>query len=275
MIAGQSSAVEGAVVDDYGVVVRRVHPPTRVIAIAATPRTGSTLLARGLEASGLFATSIEHANPYHLAWELGGLHKARLRLRLATADSIVARAGPQRVEQTLRRVAAEKQTSDGTFGLKIMWAHYELYFLDHNLDVGMFGAPVSWIRIRRRDYVRQAVSILRAEQTDRWSADERLRFNRVRTTPRYDGARLRELVDREAEREKKWDGYFGANGLRPFEVTYEDLDADYEGTMRAVLDHLGAIGADVPPRQLQRQSDELNEEWVRRFRAEMSGPSDP
>lgn len=59
-------------------------------------------------------------------------------------------------------------------------------------------------------------------------------------------------------------------------MTYEDLVADYEGTIRAVLSHLSPDEdvLEIPPAPfLARASDDTNEEWLRRFLRDLKGPT--
>ena len=66
----------------------------------------------------------------------------------------------------------------------------------------------------------------------------------------------------------KWDAWFAKQGIVPFAVTYEQLVADYSGTVRAVLALLGESVDEVPPPRIQRQGSSLNTEWAERFRNE-------
>jgi len=53
-------------------------------------------------------------------------------------------------------------------------------------------------------------------------------------------------------------------------VRYEELAADMGGTTRGILDFLGLglpRGRAIVPRH-RRQADELNDQWIERYRAE-------
>jgi len=65
-----------------------------------------------------------------------------------------------------------------------------------------------------------------------------------------------------------WSRYFAAAGVTPLQIVYEDLVADYAGTVRTVLRHIGteAEGIAIPPPTLERQADASSEDWERRYR---------
>jgi trehalose 2-sulfotransferase len=77
-------------------------------------------------------------------------------------------------------------------------------------------------------------------------------------------------IDRE---EDMWDALFDRYGLEVHRVVYEDLVGAQEQTVREVLDAIGVhapANLDMPPPVLDRQADELSEEWVERYLSEAS-----
>ena len=72
------------------------------------------------------------------------------------------------------------------------------------------------------------------------------------------------------EKNSQWQSYFQDNGIVPLVIYYEDLVADYAGTIVSVLKWLGIANPDtivVPPSRLRQQSDDRNEEWLTRYTA--------
>jgi LPS sulfotransferase NodH len=69
-----------------------------------------------------------------------------------------------------------------------------------------------------------------------------------------------------------WTRWFETNKLDPFVVHYEDLLADNPGTVRKIVQLVGAEG-DQPDTvvlpDVQRQSDHVNAEWIRRFKSDV------
>jgi LPS sulfotransferase NodH len=146
-----------------------------------------------------------------------------------------------------------------------MWSDVKSVLHGHGVDFDAFGVQIIWIRIRRDDHVGQAVSYARAAQTLLWRAGKP-----ESTVPVYDGDQIAQFYARIQPENDAWDSYLAALGASPIQVTYEELDSDYEGTIRRVLDAIGATGIEVPPHQLSRQRDRLNVEWAERFRATLS-----
>lgn len=246
------------------------------MAIAATPRSGSTLLATGLGATGHVGEPEEHLNRPIVApldgplWSSPivrlsrGLRSVHRRVRPDPRREVI-QLDPVTVERYLWTVAERYASVDGVLSVKLMWRQLDAIVLAQGLDLDLWRAPITWIRIRRLDRVAQAVSASIAIQTDHWRSDVRRSRHR---RAHYQRGHIQQRLDDIDQQEAGWDGYFASRSLTPTEVTYEDLDARYETTMAAVLAHLGLGDDAVPPPQLRRQADARNAEWARRFRAE-------
>lgn len=241
----------------------RRRTPDRLVVIAATPRTGSSLLFTALQASGMAGNATEYFNPANFAWYLTG--SSRVTRRIKSPTIATERASTRAVRIALSRIADAHTTPEGTLSLKIMWTDLKSVLHGHGVDFDAFGVPIIWIRIRRTDHVAQAVSYARAAQTLRWRAGRP-----ESQVPVYDADQIAQFYARIPPENAAWDSYLTALGASPIQVTYEELDSDYEGTIRRVLDAIGAIEVEVPPRQLSRQADHLNTEWAERFRATLS-----
>ena len=86
--------------------------------------------------------------------------------------------------------------------------------------------------------------------------------------PVFDFDGIDERVRRVQEHDREWSRWLVANGIEPLELTYEQLVADPAGVVRRTLAFIGlAAPADlrVEPRT-ERQSDEVNEDWIGRYR---------
>lgn len=231
--------------------------------IAATQRSGSSLLFSALHASGVAGDPIEHLNPPHFAPLLTRFD--HIRLRPKTRDyfrmkEAISQASSRSIRRALRRISAAHTLSDGTLVLKVMWDNYSFVFKQHGLDFDVFDAPITWIRVRRNDHVRQAVSYARAVQTDSWT-----HLAPERQQPVFDPEQIAELLAEIEYGDVEWDRYLSDLGDTPLQVTYEQLDAEYESTLRRVLDYIGASSASVPPPPIQRQADSINDEWVDQY----------
>ena len=74
----------------------------------------------------------------------------------------------------------------------------------------------------------------------------------------------------------KWQSFFAQCGADPLVITYEDLAADYAGTIGAILGWLGVAHPDavrIRPPRLRRQADELDEAWLARYTAFKAQPA--
>lgn len=249
----------------------RSRRPQRVIAVAATNRSGSTLLCRALAATGEFGTPPELVNPHEVitrdALRRRPLHTIGLGCSLLARWrqpgqkwEKVHRYTPSGARRLLDAAPSRWGSTDGTLTFKLMWHPYRIALLENGLDVHYWGVPVHWVRIQRHDRLRQAISYAKATASSQWSSEQR-----PLAVPQFDRAaiesRLRDLDDSE----EHWDRYFERIGVTPYPVTYEELDGEYEAVIRALLDHLGRPDLAVPARQLQRQADRSTEEWVARY----------
>lgn len=252
----------------------RGNRPDRVIVIAATARTGSTLLAEALRATGQLGHPDEHLNPREIdrrraEWGVptitvkGRLGQVKRRLQRDPYWRHTSRYRPASLRRYLDRVAGRYTGDTGVLSIKLMWQQYESVLLAQGLDATYWGAPVTWIRISRTDRVRQAVSVVRAHQTNQWLAATTTAMQ----APVYDADAIERSLRSAGHGENCWDRYFAALGVSPLHLEYEHLDAHYEATISEVFTHLG-VDAPVPPRQIERQGDTLNDEWVERFRRE-------
>lgn len=124
-----------------------------------------------------------------------------------------------------------------------------------------------FVCLRRGDVIAQAVSLLRAEQTGVWSgtADER----QVPTAePGFDFGQARDLVLQIEDDNAAWEAWFTAEGIQPYRVLYEELDAD---PVRVASRVLSFLGLDLPAGreitvQHKRLADDLNARWIENYR---------
>ncbi len=195
-------------------------------------------------------------------WRLVSAQRLTRRgLRNLAAAIAAAHNSPEGLRNLAAAIAAEHTSPEGVLSIKLMWPHHE-NLLRKGMDVSVWGAPVTWVSIRRSDHVRQAVSWCRAEQTGKWGGAA------IETgVPIYDEEHIERLVKRAVDHERNWSEYFARHGIRPFEIVYEDFDGNYEATMEQLFRYLGCDGAMVVDRPTERQSDHVNDEWVARFLA--------
>jgi len=209
--------------------------------LCSSPRSGSTLLAEALTAVGA-GVPIEYLDPTNsmaVCWrrwacrELGGY---------------------------LRDLHRHRTTPAGVFGIKVHW--YQLAAVAGEGDGSLLeraaaaftaiapGAAV--VRVQREDQRRQALSWLRAERTGCW-------FTVAGATPPpvpdVPDDEVDQRLARLREEEDRWTALLDHLGIEPLVVTYEQMCADREGVVHAIVDHVGCpMAGPVPPPRLVRQS---------------------
>ncbi|MGE4653001.1 MAG: Stf0 family sulfotransferase [Myxococcota bacterium] len=240
----------------------------RSYVIAATPRTGSTLLCRGIWDTGLAGAPKEYFNPVQLRdWELRfGAPRSRLLQRALRGPglALVGRRGwtPERLRAHWLRVRAHRSAASGWCGLKLHRHHRERLFGAEKLE-DLLG-EIRWIRITRRDRLAQAVSWSRALRTGRFASHQRGWL-----PPLYRRRHIEACLRALEEQEAAWDAELA--GCEVLSLVYEDLVADWPQGLRAVLCWLSLPGADaveLPEPALPRQADARTARWIDRFEVE-------
>jgi trehalose 2-sulfotransferase len=237
--------------------------PTRATTaylILSTPRSGSTLLCRGLESTNLAGQPHEYFRPDGRAWKQGG----------GDADPVAY----------VDRLLAQRASANGIFGAKVSWRHM-LHFERACRSVPRYGQMplpeilpelfprLRYVRLTRRDKLRQAISFWKAYQTGEWGRAAG-KDNETSRTPEYDHDAITNVMRMLQEHETAIDEFFAQSAAQPFTVVYEEFVPSYEATMRALLRHLDI---EAPPDlviagpRMERQADADTEAWVARYRS--------
>ncbi|HYN94712.1 MAG TPA: Stf0 family sulfotransferase [Pilimelia sp.] len=242
--------------------------------VCGTPRTGTSLLLGLLAGTGVAGRPQAYFRaPDEPLWAD--------RWRLPRAGR-----GGFDYADFVRAALAAGRTANGVFGAKLMWGtlddlvdklgtvHPDLAGRDVALLELAFGRP-RFVHLRRDDVLAQAVSWLRAEQTDTWyvGGNSEIGGNGgAGRPPTYDADRIAHFIDVIEEHNAAWAAWFAAAGVRPYALRYEDLAGDLVGATQGVLDFLGLVVPDhrtIVPRH-RRQADELSRQWIERYRARSS-----
>ncbi|MCE0539528.1 Stf0 sulfotransferase family protein [Kineosporia rhizophila] len=243
--------------------------------VCATPRTGSSLLLGLLASSGCAGRPQAYFRAPDEAlwaerWQLP-------RTGYPYADFVTA-------------ALAAGRTANGVFGAKLMWGtigELTARLADAYPDAEgaattagdlavlrrAFGR-VGFVHLSRRDVLAQAVSWVRAEQTQQWYAggdgeiSGQISNQPTGARPTFDANAIEHHLHLIQEHQQGWEDWFSANGVSPHRVTYEELTADLTGTTTRVLQALGLEAPAQPPvARHQRQGDHVNQEWITRYRA--------
>jgi trehalose 2-sulfotransferase len=270
--------------------------------VCATPRSGSTLLCEALKATGVAGRPEE----YFEAVPTTGVRRDP-RDYLAGLDdphalALVSGDRPDehppysslrdvtRYADHLARVREWGTTPNGVFGAKIMWGQLAdlavlaaedracrgLSYAD--LLARLFDDP-RYVWVRRRDSVRQAVSLWRAMQTQFWRAELEPPVARPGgPEPRYSFPALRHLTRLLCDQDAAWERFFATLPTPPLVLTYEELSADLARAVRRTLAHLGVpppAGPLPAPPKMRRQSDALSEAWVAAYARDAAAQPSP
>ena len=223
---------------------RRDFPPTAITrryAILSSPRSGSTLLGRMLFATGLAGDPLEYFGRNLLTIQREKERKPAL--------------SPQ---QLLAAMERRRTSPNGVFGMKMHYAQFLFGYQTDLVDERMlrFLRAQTLIWIRRRDRLAQAVSYAVAIRSNAWSSEVTGRAE----IPPIHPADCVNCLQEVCWDDRGWETLIDAAGLVVHTVWYEDLVADYEGSCRAVLLHLGLdeAGTHIPPPPISRQADARN-----------------
>lgn len=219
--------------------------PLRTYVVAATPRTGSSLLCEGLWNAGV-------------AGRPGEVFAPMMRQEWCDYWSL-----PRDVAfaDFLRAARTHGTGPNGVFGVKLMWMHVAGLGREAGVDgdesdvLDALFPGAAYVNIVRHDKQAQARSWARAIETGVW-----WRF-RDEPPPPAAGEPQPELVAALAAegdaQQAGWERHFERRGITPLTVAHESLDADYEGEIARVLAFLGldpAAARDLPAPRLVRQS---------------------
>ena len=137
-------------------------------------------------------------------------------------------------------------------------------------------APVTYIYVDCHDKLAQAVSVVRALLAGRTVAD-------LDATPagrplHYDRDLISKYLGRLERQRLAWWRWFEANGIEPFVIYRDDVNADIAGVIRAVAELLD-VGNDAAdevdfPSFAQAHDDATTDEWAAQFTREIESGID-
>ena len=211
--------------------------------IAASPRTGSTLLCERLLVHGIFVT--ESLQPEHVIKACRNRGDPRLEIYC---------------EKYLRR-----NTPNGVFGTK-GWPPLLATFV----LAGEFPTFINdwrFVHLKWENVVRQAISKIVASRSGTWRAGKVPAA--ALNDADFDAEEIAAKVKACIADNLFWEEFFDLFGIDPMRITYEALARDPTGIAAAVATYLGLRGEPIQHRRfsapLQVQATTLNGTWERRF----------
>jgi trehalose 2-sulfotransferase len=217
----------------------------RGYAICTTPRSGSSILAEMLSATGRLGNPRESFNRFgSLSRELYG--------------------GRWDIEERFTDIMTRGATPNGVYALKVFTHQH-----DEVAKLEKWTARLPEMRhvvLRRGDMLAQAISWARARQTGSFSSAQP-----EKAAPEYSARQIRKRLRLILESNARWDAYFAANGLKPLRLQYEDVIRDPQAAIDAIAALMGVSGPcryDAATLKHERQADSINAQWRERFVAE-------
>jgi LPS sulfotransferase NodH len=126
---------------------------------------------------------------------------------------------------------------------------------------------LQFVQILRRNKLQQAISKARATQTGLWKIQA---GNSASGEAEFDAELIARCLEDAKREESIWARFLDGICTQPFQVEYEELCHDYEGTIRSVLEFLEIR----LPRRVRveapitvRQTDAASREWQERYLA--------
>src|SRR3954470_20613928 len=256
-----------------------MSPPNQSYLVAATPRSGSTLLCELLTSTGVAGRPAEH---FEALQATGMPRQPREYFESVDAPEVIellapsipgAPVTPEAFRATYEAALRDGTTPNGVFATKVMWGYLPDLLLGlralpqaeglrppHALAAAFPG--LRYVQVLRRDKVAQAVSLWTAVQTAQWRDDG---DGPGYHDPEYSFRGIEHLVDQLTAQERAWTRWFAGAGIEPVTIGYEELAAHPRSESHRVLDALGLEPADVPEAGMRRQADGRSLEWIERF----------
>jgi len=246
--------------------------PERSYLVLMSPRSGSTLLCAHLENIG-FGRPTE------------GFHFSKRALTERFGNEI------DFSDPYAHTVAVLNYgTANGVFGLKFSWVEFELFLkkartligqdaqeLTDNEILDIFFPDAKFVRLIRKNKVKQAVSYAKAMQTGVWRehVGESEDYKNYIVPPEYNRDHIEALFDNLLAYDLSWEYFLRNNHKECLDVWYEDLAKDYVNVMTKVCDYLGVKNDEALEPPLKRQSDQVSAQWTQRFLTETAWLQDP
>jgi len=248
---------------------------TKNYLVIATPRSGSTLLGQGLQASGVAGEPREFFG-----------HKMAHWMERWNTPAL-----PGYVEQLRKK----RSSGNGVFGAKLLYGqllHLEGLARQEPELAGLAGGDllrqlfpdlhILWAT--RDDKLRQAISWFKARQTGVWgqgrgAEEPKLgRAWRLGDEPllpgelAFDYAGIAALLQQAEAEDAAIGAWLAEAGFTPYRVVYEEFAPRYSEATAEILDWMGIAhpSLNLPDPRTVRLADDRTDEWVARFREEQA-----
>lgn len=241
--------------------------PQQSYRIWFSPRSGSTLLCKGLEETGIAGKPGE----FFTLFEFNSL---REKYKVETYPDLK------------RKLWQEGTSANGVFGIKIVndqKVFDEIYSLKTKLDhrdspeydfMDEIFPKCKDIYLTRRNKIRQAVSWWKAIKDEVWHIEpgqNKQLHGQEFYQKNYDFAALKQLFKEAILHECSIQEHFTKLGIIPLTIVYEDMVKDFEGTIKKILTYLELDNKELRIEEMYytKTADSESEKWVQRFSEEI------
>jgi len=226
-------------------------PATRYV-ICCTHRSGSNLLSEALYRTGLAGDPMEYLNRGFLQEYARDAGTWNFTFADLMADMQARRTSP-----------------NGVFGLNVKFDQMQIMFRRvPNPLVRMLQRADHVLFLYREDRVQQAVSTWKGQKRDTFNVyaeeqdetnDEEMAATSGNEVP-SDGLAIAQRLTNVLRMERQWQQLFQNQGIRAEHLTYEELVADYRGSVRHILTQLGVDASedDIPDPPTVKMRDETD-----------------
>jgi len=226
--------------------------PKKTYLICSTGRSGSTLLCSLLGSTGLMGMPHEY---FHVAQ-----HSQQLLKRLLPTVT-----GKITSDSYFDAVVKHRTSPNGVFGIK---AHLDQCLPSFkNGFIPRYFGKIHYVVIRRSDLVAQAVSLVIASQTGKWTSHEN-----AAKDPQYSYKSIGQALSSTIYKNFLWTHFFAVNGINACEVIYEQILENPTAEVQRIADFMGIdaqLSVNLDNAGLSKEATELNTEWIDRFNTEM------
>jgi trehalose 2-sulfotransferase len=219
----------------------------RGYAICTSPRSGSNLFGQYLSSTGVLGKSLEYFN-------------GPGRRSLGYPDY------PDDPTRQIDWILSEGATPNGIYAVKIFPMQFDE--VQKSISWTQLLPNLSFVLLKRRDLLGQAISAVRAEQTRQYRSTQV-----AQGVPCYDGANIQARLQVAARDYARWELFFARKDIVPITIVYEEMLSDPQAAVDQVAQLFGLRGqARVSAEciDLQVQRDTLTDQWRARFLAEYS-----
>ncbi|MEL7339298.1 MAG: Stf0 family sulfotransferase [Bacteroidota bacterium] len=231
-------------------------------------RSGSTLLCKALEQTGIAGKPGEH-------------------LVLINEESLLQKYQVADYESLKAKIWESGSSPNGVFGVKdyLHQTHYQrnveeisrLRGINPTDDHEAFWADLfpncQHLYLTRRNKIRQAVSWWKAIQDNVWHLESPSSQPQDETffEEAYNYDALLHLYHETVLKECATEAYFAKHQIVPYGIVYEDLVRDFTGTIRGILDYLKLSNGQIiiPEPHYRPTANQGSEIWVERFKNDL------